>query len=413
MDPAGAFLADICEHPDDDAPRLVYADWLEEHGQPERAEFIRVQCELARRGEYDPASVPLRRRGRQLWHEHGGQWLREVPAWARRWPEFRRGFLAAVRCTVSALARGGRALARRAPVEEVTLDVRADWPLVTLAQLPALARVSALALRSSTLGKLGVGALADSPHLGGLRRLHLQACRLAPPGVEALAGSPALGRLTGLRLVGVPLGREGAAALAGSRFLNGLTALGLSWGRFGDAGVAELAKSAWVRRLVELTLSGNDIRAEGLEPLTTARGWSRLRALDLSFNRLGDAEAEALARWPPLANIAQLHLSGNRITAEGLEALLEAGNLGGLKAWLMRNPVGDRGAEALAGCPHLGNLTYLDLWNAHIGEKGVQALLASPYLSDGMVVNVGYDGMPGAEYEGVRRRLRKRFTVGE
>lgn len=26
------FLADICEHPEDDAPRLIYADWLEEEG---------------------------------------------------------------------------------------------------------------------------------------------------------------------------------------------------------------------------------------------------------------------------------------------------------------------------------------------------------------------------------------------
>ena len=29
-----AFLADILEHPDDDAPRLVYADWLEEQEDP-------------------------------------------------------------------------------------------------------------------------------------------------------------------------------------------------------------------------------------------------------------------------------------------------------------------------------------------------------------------------------------------
>ena len=27
-----AFLANIIEHPDDDAPRLIYAHWLEEHG---------------------------------------------------------------------------------------------------------------------------------------------------------------------------------------------------------------------------------------------------------------------------------------------------------------------------------------------------------------------------------------------
>ena len=44
-----AFLAAICAAPDEDLPRLVFADWLDEHGEPERAEFIRLQCELAHR----------------------------------------------------------------------------------------------------------------------------------------------------------------------------------------------------------------------------------------------------------------------------------------------------------------------------------------------------------------------------
>lgn len=43
-----ALLATILAHPDDDLPRLVFADFLEESGDAERAEFIRVQCELAR-----------------------------------------------------------------------------------------------------------------------------------------------------------------------------------------------------------------------------------------------------------------------------------------------------------------------------------------------------------------------------
>lgn len=38
-----ALLRTILERPDDDAPRLVYADWLEENGQQNRAEFIRLQ----------------------------------------------------------------------------------------------------------------------------------------------------------------------------------------------------------------------------------------------------------------------------------------------------------------------------------------------------------------------------------
>src|SRR5262249_36119795 len=48
MDEMIPFLRTIAENPDDDAPRLVFSDWLEEHGHPERAEFIRLQIALAR-----------------------------------------------------------------------------------------------------------------------------------------------------------------------------------------------------------------------------------------------------------------------------------------------------------------------------------------------------------------------------
>lgn len=45
-----ALIATILAHPADDLPRKVYADWLDEHGFHERAEFIRVQCALAEDG---------------------------------------------------------------------------------------------------------------------------------------------------------------------------------------------------------------------------------------------------------------------------------------------------------------------------------------------------------------------------
>ncbi len=48
MSDESALLAAIYANPDEDTPRLVYADWLDEHDQPERAEFIRVQIELAK-----------------------------------------------------------------------------------------------------------------------------------------------------------------------------------------------------------------------------------------------------------------------------------------------------------------------------------------------------------------------------
>lgn len=51
-----ALLAAVCQFPDDDTPRLVLADWLDEHEQHERAEFIRVQVELARLQQNEEAT---------------------------------------------------------------------------------------------------------------------------------------------------------------------------------------------------------------------------------------------------------------------------------------------------------------------------------------------------------------------
>lgn len=64
-----AFLQAILADPHADGPRLVYSDWLEEHGECERAEHIRVSCEAARlfpkalrvlqRSYYGAEPVPL------------------------------------------------------------------------------------------------------------------------------------------------------------------------------------------------------------------------------------------------------------------------------------------------------------------------------------------------------------------
>lgn len=48
MSESSHFLEQILAEPSEDAPRLVYADWLEEHGDADRAELIRLQCERAK-----------------------------------------------------------------------------------------------------------------------------------------------------------------------------------------------------------------------------------------------------------------------------------------------------------------------------------------------------------------------------
>src|SRR5262245_47849809 len=73
-----AFLDAIRADPDDDTPRLVFADWLDEHGDADaraRAELMRVQCELARWVPDLRRRTQLQRRERELIAQHGPRWL--------------------------------------------------------------------------------------------------------------------------------------------------------------------------------------------------------------------------------------------------------------------------------------------------------------------------------------------------
>ncbi len=71
-----ALLAAICVNPGDDTVRLVYANWLEESGQGERAEFCRVQVELSHTPEPALLTIgPLIGRATKK-HRFGGTCMR-------------------------------------------------------------------------------------------------------------------------------------------------------------------------------------------------------------------------------------------------------------------------------------------------------------------------------------------------
>src|SRR5689334_1385738 len=91
-----AFIRAIIENPDDDAPRLIYADWLDERGDAARAEFIRVQCQLCDTTLAAEERMRLERRERSLLRKHRGQWQAEVGVPLLGLGAFYRGFLDAV-----------------------------------------------------------------------------------------------------------------------------------------------------------------------------------------------------------------------------------------------------------------------------------------------------------------------------
>ncbi len=56
MSNRAAFLAAIRDHPQDAAPTLVYADWLDENGEADRAELLRLYCAIES-GQVNDADV--------------------------------------------------------------------------------------------------------------------------------------------------------------------------------------------------------------------------------------------------------------------------------------------------------------------------------------------------------------------
>src|SRR5262249_57285413 len=68
-------------HPEEDGPRLVYADWLEENGDCDGAEFIRIQLELAQPTCRDRRRPELVRRSRELLDMHRSAWFPEFTGW--------------------------------------------------------------------------------------------------------------------------------------------------------------------------------------------------------------------------------------------------------------------------------------------------------------------------------------------
>jgi uncharacterized protein (TIGR02996 family) len=110
-----AFLQAILENPDDDAPRLIFADWLEERGNSDRAEFIRLQCGRSRT-----------QREKELLDWHWERWsqpiLNIIPHLKKNDICYRHGFPFRIAFRRDDDLKHLQAIMKIAPVREIDLD---------------------------------------------------------------------------------------------------------------------------------------------------------------------------------------------------------------------------------------------------------------------------------------------------
>jgi uncharacterized protein (TIGR02996 family) len=322
VDLESAFLRAIAETPEDDAPRLIFADWLEEHGHTDRARFIREQCEQARRGQQQPTPdgavsaawlavlPPLNEGNKYL--EHGWIYRRGIPEGVSY------GLLDVSARNITQ-GVGGPPLQTEftGPVAQLLLDAARVFSVPTIREVALdckeyvgddydkggrpLEDRGRLALKE-------LQALADLLALEQLERLALQhaAGGLTQEGLQVVLTSPHLTRLKFLNLDGSEVLAETLQVLVESPLAPLLTNLHLRAGIFGYLRTPKVC-----------------INGAGVTVLVRAPSLVRLEALDLCGNQLGDAEADALINSPHLPQLRHLNITDHSISEARLQRLRE------------------------------------------------------------------------------------------
>ena len=361
-----ALIAAITAHPDDDTPRLVYADWLQENGEPDRAEFIRLQCRLEHRiatgSEWDALAVRESELRAKLFGHLDALGFTSVT--------FRRGFVGTITSGMEPIRDGLEPLraalaklpAEDAPAYELVIrdeegeDIYDDGTTAEVFAQPALRRCVSLDL--PCLGPWASVYVLKSEHLANVRRLNFPENEAGPK----------------IELVASPI------------FAN------LRWANFCNSdsyancpSIVPLAECPHLANLEHLDFGSCEQVDEGARAVAAAEQWTRLRFLNLSVGWFSAGAVAELFATPNLPALRELDLTDTlRASASGgrvengdpfLPAIADSPLFARLsKLWLQDNGITDEGAKALAASPREVKLTLLDLTGNPITEVGERAL---------------------------------------
>jgi uncharacterized protein (TIGR02996 family) len=365
-----AFLDQILTDPDDDRPRMVYADWLMREGDP-RGELISIQCALARHAatcEDVGPLAPLETRERTLLKTYGKSWTIDAETRLKYWGEFgfRRGF-------IEALTFNGGFHDTYAKVREAAplLRALAVAGLDELASSPALEGIEELTIRSGFPKLREIEALAKSPHIAKLRRLGFVYANPSQREVFAFCSLPLKLDELSMGFYGEPFyGRLMLEHLAKTPHRRSLKTLRIRWLR--RLGIVKELGHA-LPNLETLHLENADLSADDLHAV--ARAFPKLVTLDIGDNdqRVTDMDLARLLAEAP--NLRRLRLSRLALTDTHVAALAASPDAARLVSLdLTSNALGNPGALALAQSPHLANLRRIALAANPIGHDAKQAI---------------------------------------
>ena len=191
------FLRAICADPEDDTVRLVYADWLDENGDPDRAEFVRLQIRRAQLKAGGENPKELKDRDVHLRRLHEERWRRELPleVHPETWQRFWRGFVSGVTVDARYFINRADVLFAAAPVQFVHVRRLTDDRVALFGASVHLRRLHGLALSEDRLGT-GWYRLFGAGNLVNLRWLEVRSdVHMSAEAARLLAALPKIDRV--------------------------------------------------------------------------------------------------------------------------------------------------------------------------------------------------------------------------
>jgi uncharacterized protein (TIGR02996 family) len=457
----------IADKPDDDGPRLVYADWLEEHGASDRAEFIRLQCrraaltglagwlrdEAAQPPEFhqlndwgfreqlsfavgpppDEEELRLRQREQELLAAHRGDWV----AGPGGPLSFRRGFPDGMCVSVHELLNHADAFAAYptlrsfhlyldcGPGSAYGLSYERHREIVeTLQQFGMLRRCTDLF--ACVASHEDWNDLLDWELVPNLRRLVLMGddhTHPPPPATLKLSAELTWYEATGWRLGQRDDSGDWAGEWIQNTILRGLRGPGLQHLNFSDNAMFDqalivLAGSANLAALQTLRLSWSYFTSTGIDALGRSPHLGQLRHLDLSYANLSEEALVTLIDSPLLCRLHYLDITGNHISERVIRRLAQTPTAVGLRVlvlaplWRPEINVTAAGVRALTESPHLTNLLWLSLGNIEMDDALALDLAHAPGLNrlHTLALTLARGDGPGLGAQ-ARAALERRFPV--
>lgn len=303
------FLAEIAANFDDDLPRLIFADWLEEQGDP-WAELIRVQCELARLFPAIPRRKALESRERELIAANSAEWLQPLRDAGFTNLYFRRGLMKVTLDADRFLADGEKLFERSPMVAGVALtNVAAP---VRLSRCRYLQHVQSLKLSLNLPGQRALRVVA-SEHLSQLAELSLCSIGIHIEDFPGLAKAPMAQRLQSVNLSSNSFAARDYEPISRVTAPANLRELKLATCGIRPPLLETLIEQGWLNRLTTLSLGYNHCGDEGLSMLVTRQEAATLRTLSMPFNGIGAEGVAALCGSPYLGSLESLNLRGNEL----------------------------------------------------------------------------------------------------